>query len=244
MKSSIYLPGLLAACIGLVTAAIAMPASANLSETKRWEFKVLLDDREIGYHEFKVDRNGSSRRVESRASFDVKILFINAYRYRHQNVENWNDDCLTDIDAATDANGEKFAVTGNRDENGFSLRTGNSEASLPQCVMSFAYWNPELLKASRLVNTQTGEYENVEISFDGSDAIEVDGRVVPADRYLIQLDEGPITVWYAKKVRRWLALESVAKGGRILRYQPVSLPTPANATMAKSSNDGAASNDA
>lgn len=244
MMRASYAVGFLALCAGIAATLVTLPVSANVSGTQRWQFKVFLDDREIGYHEFNVSRNGDSRRVESRASFDVKVLFINAYRYRHRNVENWNDNCLTDINSATDANGEKFVVLGNRDENGFSLSTGDSETSLPQCVMTFAYWNPEFLKASRLVNSQTGDYENVEVMVDGSDTVEVEGREIPADRYQIRLEEGPITVWYATDDKRWLALESVAKGGRVLRYEPMSLPAGADTEVARSVTDRAARNDA
>ena len=78
------------------TALLATPAAAA---DRAWEFEVSLDDRKIGYHRFNVSDDGSRQVLETEAAFDVKLLFITAFRYRHSNVEVWDDGCLESIDA-------------------------------------------------------------------------------------------------------------------------------------------------
>jgi hypothetical protein len=85
------------------------------------------------------------------------------------------------------------------------------------CVMSFAYWNPALLKQTRLLNSQTGQYENVTITALGDEVIEVRGAPVTAKRYRILGSKHPIELWYGPG-ERWLALQSSLEGGRKLRY--------------------------
>ena len=46
----------------------------------------------------------------------------------------------------------------------FRVDGSAGEADLPECVMSFAYWNPAFLDQGRLLNTQNGEFLDVEIS--------------------------------------------------------------------------------
>jgi len=43
------------------------------------------------------------------------------------------------------------------------------QANLPACVMTFAYWNPDLLGQSRLLNVQTGEYMDVQVRVLGEE---------------------------------------------------------------------------
>jgi hypothetical protein len=181
-------------------------------------FDVYLDGKKIGYHRFEIDGTESNAAVVSEASFDVKFLFVTAFSYRHSARENWTGGCLEEIEARTDSNGKELNVVGERTGNAFVIDTGEQEARLPECVMSFAYWNPGFLEQPRLLNPQTGEYVDVEVEELGRDVIRLDGREVPARSVRLTARQMDITLWYSENAE-WLALESVAKGGRILRYE-------------------------
>ena len=60
----------------------------------------------------------------------------------------------------------------------------------------------------------------------------MNGQNIQAIRYSVSSAAAPITLWYAAVDNRWLALESVIKGGRILRYKPVKLPDTLSASSA------------
>jgi len=203
-------------------------AFANLSESSQWQFKVLLDNREIGTHHFTLSEPNGRQTIQTEARFDVKVLFVNLYRYRHQSTEVWQGNCLRSIDSETDANGKPFLVEGNlvagqSNDNYFQVNAAGAETELPPCVMTFAYWNPIFLDEDKLLNSQTGTYEDVTITRIGEESLQLDGEAVAAVKYLIDLKAGPITLWYAANDFRWLALESVAAGGRILRYEPLTI---------------------
>lgn len=201
----------------------SVPASA-MSPSLDWKFGVLLDDKKIGYHNFTVTENDGRQVLETEAKFDVKFLFITAFTYRHENVEAWQGDCLASIDARTDNNGKELAVSGRRTDDGFEVSGASGTAELPSCVQTFAYWRPDILEADRLLNSQTGEYEDVTVAYDGEDEVQVGELTIPATRYRLSAKAGDITLWYASDDSRWLALEAPAKGGRTIRYQPVAVP--------------------
>lgn len=194
---------------------------------EEWNFRVYLDEKPIGYHEFDVEHRGDTVVVRTEAEFDVRILFLTAFSYRHENVETWRDDCLLTIDASTDNNGQALRVEGRESDDRFDLVATNESRSLPGCVQTFAYWNPAILEASRLLNSQTGEYEAVSAEFEAKDQLRINGVPTPADRYTLMTKGGKISLWYSEGDRRWLALEAPAKGGRRLRYEPVVVPPPA-----------------
>jgi len=84
--------------------------------------------------------------------------------------------------------------------------------------MTFAYWNPEFLDQTRLLNPQTGEFVDVSIEELGGDVLQVRGVEVPATRFKLTAKQIDLTLWYSAD-DEWLALESVAKGGRTIRYE-------------------------
>ena len=201
----------------------ALPAA---EQQQLWRFKVSLDKREIGYHDFLVTHQGEQRTVEISADFDVKIFFVNAYSYDHDNLEIWKNGCLQHIESATDDNGDLLRVFGETVTDGFTVATSSDTPRTisSSCVRSFAYWNPAFLESSQLLNSQTGEIVDVTIRGMGEDTLLVNDQQVPSLRYEIEMEEGPITLWYTRDSKQWLALEAAAAGGRTLRYEPVQLP--------------------
>ena len=107
-----------------VTAANGGTADSSAG-TQQWNFRVYLDDSEIGYHNFSLVEEDGRRQLVTEAEFQVKFLFITAFRYEHVNVETWQGDCLQEIRSQTDANGRKFAVRGVRDEDALAIEAGD-----------------------------------------------------------------------------------------------------------------------
>ena len=95
---------------------------------------------------------------------------------------------------------------------------------LPSCIQSFAYWNPDILTADRLLNSQTGKFEDVDIVFEEREILAIDGANIAADRYALTTNEKTIRLWYSADGQRWLALEAPAKGSRKIRYEPLDVP--------------------
>jgi hypothetical protein len=205
---------------GIVPALLALfiadPGAAM--ERARWDFTVYLDQKKIGNHSFEVRNVAGMTEVRSEANFRYTILMIPAYRYQHTAAERWVDNCLHGLRARTNANGDRVEVSGERTGGSFTVFTDERPAYLPECVMSFAYWNPDFLEQSRLLNPQTGEYVDVRVEVAGTDVLDVRGQAMTATRYRLTAYEVDLTLWYSED-NEWLGLESVAEDGRIIRYE-------------------------
>jgi hypothetical protein len=194
---------------------LALPAAQ--AEMRSWNFRVLLDDREIGQHQFTLDAAGDQRELRSEARFDVRLLFINAYRYRHAALERWNGNCLQSLVSRTETNGERLAVNALARGSRLVVERPEGRDEHEGCVMSFAYWNPQILTARHLLNSQTGELLPVTVTSRGEETVAVRGVPRTAQRYRISAPGLHIDVWYADV--GWVALEAPAAGGRRLRYE-------------------------
>ena len=90
---------------------------------EEWAFDVYLDKSKIGKHTFSLDQN---RLMTSRAKFNVKVLFIEAYKYDHTAKEQWQADCLSNLEANTTENKVISNVKGNKKEAGFEVTDGKT----------------------------------------------------------------------------------------------------------------------
>jgi hypothetical protein len=187
---------MLAALAALATQAVAVGA-----DTREWRFDVSLDGRPIGEHRYVLREHADSRELTSEASFRVRVLFFEAYRYDHRAQESWRGDCVEKLESRTDTNGEQTRV---------------DAGPFDGCVQTFAYWNPSILEARRLLNPQTGEHVAVQVRDLGSELLA--GQ--PVQRYRLTGSGATpleIDLWYTPS-REWVALESRTPEGRRLRY--------------------------
>ena len=198
--------------------ALTLVSPVEARENSRWDFTVYLDKKKIGRHSFEVTNDAGITQVRSNAKFRYNFLLIPAYRYDHNVAERWSGDCLLGLDANTVTNGDRIRVSGERNGDRFTVVSNEEAAELPECVMSFAYWNPDVLKQQQLLNPQTGEYVPVQIEAVGEDRLEVRGELVSARRYRLRAYDLDLTLWYSED-DEWLGLQSVARNGRVVRYE-------------------------
>jgi hypothetical protein len=197
----------------------AVPAAALAGNT--WDFRVFLDDKEIGTHRFELlDKGGGERQLTSQARMAVKLLFVTAYTYDHHDVEHWNGDCLTKLSSKTDDNGDEYKVDVQRQGAATLVQTRDGAQTLGDCVLTFAYWNPAMLKQTRLLNSQDGEHIEVKIVDAGADSIVVRGVKTTARRYELRSKNQKLSIdlWYSPG-DEWLALESRTERGQKLIYK-------------------------
>jgi len=198
--------------------ALLFTSNALAVESKEWRFNALLDGKPIGHHHFRLVETDGKRELTSEARFNVKLLFVTVYTYVHDDKETFQGDCLTSIDARTDDNGDKLIVKGSLAAQGFSTSDGKRQQTLPDCILTFAYWNPHMLQARQLLNSQTGKFDTVKIEKVGEETILAQGKQQPATRYLLTGEKLKIELWYSPQME-WLGLQSTAEGGRKLLYR-------------------------
>lgn len=197
----------------------ALPSVAHGGEVgKSWDFRVFLDDKAIGTHRFDLVEQGEQRRLTSQARMAVKILFVTAYAYDHHDVEHWQGDCLDELTSKTDDNGKKHHVDVERRDGKTIVRTERAIRSHGPCTLTFAYWNPAMLRQTQLLNAQDGEYIDVKITDAGADSILVRGVKTPARRFELRSKKLSIDLWYSQQ-DEWLQLESQTEHGQKLIYQ-------------------------
>lgn len=210
-------PWLLAAGAAALSLASPPQVSARNAAPLEWRFDVSLDGRSIGEHHFVLREAADRRELTSEARFRVRIWFLDAYRYDHSAREQWQGDCLERLDARTDANGKRTEIVGRREMGEFRIQSAGGRVLPFECVQTFAYWNPSILEAQRLLNPQTGEYQDVQVLPMGEELVA--GQQAQRFR-LIGRGQTPLEIdlWYTP-AREWLALESRTAEGRRLRYE-------------------------
>jgi hypothetical protein len=208
---------MLASCAALPVLGVQQ-SSADAQRAVEWNFEVFLGDSKVGYHNYRLEQDEGRQKLVSEANFRVKLLFITLYKYQHENAESWQGECLQRIESRTIANGEEFSVFGSQGPEAFEVQATGIRNEVPGCVKTFAYWNRDFLKASALLNPQTGEILPVTVEPMATEPFTVRGQEIEARRYRLRAKGVHLDLWYSKD-DAWLGLQSTTKNGHIIRYE-------------------------
>ena len=195
-------------------------AFSTAAIAQEWAFDVFLDKNKIGKHTFTLDEN---KLLTSRAKFNVKVLFINAYKYDHDSKEQWKDNCLSNIEVNTTENKVVTNVKGVKTAAGFEVTDGKTKQTLPECTMTFAYWNPKILDQKQLLNPQNAEYLTTAFNKLANETITVKGQPTETKHYTLKGALGGksklnIELWYNVS-GDWVALKSTTPEGYVINYK-------------------------
>lgn len=211
------------ACLVLPVAAVAAPeysgaTAAHEDGARDWHFRVLLDGRPIGWHEFRIQANGPDVEVDTHARFTVTVLGLPVFRYEHSDRERWSGGCVRSIDAHTNENGEQRVVRGAMSNGALELDRGAGHTSLEGCVSTYAYWDRSVLRRNLLLNTQTGQLDPVVVATLGIDDVRRGNTTWRAEHYELSSGRIRIELWYSLQ-GEWLGLLTHTAEGRTLRYE-------------------------
>jgi hypothetical protein len=200
------LPAALSLLLGLQA---SVPALA-----REWHFDVSVDGLPIGSHDLIVRENGAARTVQG----DMRFGLLGVSAYKQHVEEAWEGDCLTGLDTRTEEKGNVTSVAGRLSGDGFEIDGPRGHERLAPCVMTFAYWNPRVLRQTGLVNFQTGAWTPVTVHTLGKEQIEVRGNSVAADHFRIDTERNRNEVWYSPE-GEWIGLRSTTRTGHVLMYR-------------------------
>jgi hypothetical protein len=217
------LASLLAATL-VLPGIVAGESIAPPSTRAEWRFSVTIDDKPLGTHRFVLEgREGdATRTLTSDARFDVELLGLSVYRYRHSARERWKGDCVADLTARTEDGGTTTEVTARATGGALAVEIADDKGRMTRatgrgCLMTFAYWNPALGNQRELLDPGTGRIESVEIKALSPSRLDVRGRSVVARGWRIVGLARPIDVWYDGE--QWVGLDTAVAGDRRLAYR-------------------------
>ncbi|MCW5751403.1 MAG: hypothetical protein KIT81_09670 [Alphaproteobacteria bacterium] len=208
----------LLAALALLAGLAAAPLAAQVPEDGTIAFTVTRNGREIGEHVLSFRRVGDLTEVEIAIDLRVNIAFIPVFRYIHRNREIWQGGRLASIETRTDDDGTPHTVSARLRGEFLEIRSSAGNLRLPADTMPTSYWDRRVLKQSQLLNTQTGELVQVQVSEVGPETVRVGGREVPSVRYRIDGDL-KTDIWYAVHDNTWTGLRFATKDGSVIQYE-------------------------
>lgn len=158
---------------------------------------------EIGRHAITFRCAGGRLIAETEAEIEVELLGFTAFSRRATFHEVWDEDDLVRFDGRTIDNGEVKEVSARREGDRIVLDGEKGVHEVPADVVPDHPWNRAAVGRSPLFATSTGELRRVDTVPAGEEVVELGGRRVRADKFVLTgdverelwFDEAGLLVW-------------------------------------------------
>lgn len=192
-------------------------------------FDVLRDGEPIGNYLVRFKREGGELQVESRANIEVELLFVSAYRLRHQALETWQDGVFTGLNASTNKDGDFSHVEARRTGESLAVTGIDGAWDADGNVLPATHWNMAQMDSPVLIHTISGKPTHVSVIDAGIESVAMGDLMRPARRFVYSGDEDMET-WY-DDAGRWVKLRFSAKDGSTIEYVCRKCSAPTRVTV-------------
>ena len=182
-------------------------------------FQVQLNDKDIGFHEFNVQKDT----ISNKAQFDVKLWFIPAYKYRHTATEVYKDNCLIQLESETQDGADFFELSSLADSAFFKIKVNDKDYNHPTCSQTFRYWDIQFTDQKLAINPQDGEIFKLTFLKDEDEEVKTKTNTFLANKYTLraindQDEKFHIELWYEQNSKKWIKLKSYLKDDNVITY--------------------------
>jgi len=183
------------------------------------EFEVLRDGTPVGRHQVRFENQQDGVTVTSEMALTVRLFSIPVYNFKYTAVEYWRQGQLHNLRVDVDDDGDKHRIEAERNQDKLSVVGPDGTREFSGGVFPTSHWNPAVLQQNTVLNTITGQMNNVEITKTSYENIEVSGVTRRAARYHYSGDLA-VTAWY-DAAGRWIKLSFMAEDGSQIEYRCV-----------------------
>ena len=181
------------------------------------DFDVIRKGETIGAHEVRFEHDANGWNVRSLFELEVRFLAFFAFRYRYEADARWVKGELHRLRTNTNDDGERFSMLVTRSGDRMQIHLKEKTYSTEAPIIPTNHWNADVLGQKRVLNTLTGNVNNVTLVAKGREAIPTERGDVVATRYTYTGDLVDTEVWY-DDAGRWVKLRFMGRDGTPIEY--------------------------
>lgn len=152
----------------------------------------------IGTYTNIIRDTGAEATVRNEFRVQVKVLLVVAHKEVGSSKETWKNGRLVSFESKTQENGEKTGVQGRAAGEKFVIETADGSREAPADVFPNNPWTKDILKASVLLGTKSGILYNVSASEGVKKDLELAGKTVTTDYFLVDGD-AKYELWFDER---------------------------------------------
>ena len=178
------------------------------------EYELFRNDKSIGFHKYKFNRDGNNLSIKSEVSFKITKLGVDLYKYFAKSEENYVKGKFKSYSSKTKQNKKDRYVNIEFDKNNNDLIIDGSsyKGKASKDFIVGTWWNHEIIKANAQISGISGRIIDQTVTFLGKEEIKIGDKTYKtlhfnfksSDETLPDSKKLNTDIWYEEDTYLWV----------------------------------------
>jgi len=178
------------------------------------EYELFRNNKLIGYHIYKFQRNGENLTIDNEVSFKITKLGIDLYSYDAKGVESYKKGIFTGFNSKTNQNKKEKYVNISIDpiDKDLIIDGSSFKGKVSKEMIIGTWWNHEIVQRKAQISAVSGRIIEQKVEFKGKENVKIGDKVYKTLRFNFSSSDPSLSkdkklnteIWYEEDTFLWV----------------------------------------
>ena len=178
------------------------------------EYELFRNNKSIGYHKYKFDREKDNLSIKSEVSFKITKLGVDLYKYFAKSEENYEKGIFKSYTSKTKQNKKNRYVNIKTDPSDKNLIIDGSsfKGKANKDTIVGTWWNHEIIQAKAQISGISGRIIEQTVTFLGKEEIKIGDKIYKTLHFNFKSSDETLSdskklntdIWYEEETYLWV----------------------------------------
>lgn len=178
------------------------------------EYELFRNNKLIGYHIYKFQRNGQNLSIDNEVSFKIRKLGIDLYTYYAKGVEKYKNGVFSGFKSETNQNKKVKYVNISIDpvDKDLIIDGSSFKGKVSKDIIIGTWWNHEIVQKRAQISAVSGRIIEQKVEFKGKEEVKIGDKIYKTLRFNFSSSDPSLSkdkklnteIWYEENTFLWV----------------------------------------
>ena len=178
------------------------------------EYELFRNNKSIGFHKYKFDRNNENLTINNEVNFKITKLGVDLYKYYATGVEQYENGIFSGFSSKTYQNKkEKYVnITIDQSDKNLIIDGSSFKGKVDKDIIIGTWWNHEIVQKKAQISAVSGRIIEQKVEFIGKEEVKINDKVYKTLRFNFSSSDPSLSkdkklntdIWYEEGTYLWV----------------------------------------
>ena len=178
------------------------------------EYELFRNDKLIGYHKFKFNRENGNLKIDNEVSFKIRKLGVDLYKYYAKGLETYENGVFSGFKSETNQNKKEKYVNISIDpvDKNLIIDGSSYKGKAGKNMIIGTWWNHEIVQKKAQISAVSGRIIEQKVEFLGKEEVKIGDKTYNTLRFNFSSSDPSLSkdkklntdIWYEEGTYLWI----------------------------------------
>ena len=178
------------------------------------EYELFRNDKLIGYHKYKFNRENGNLKIDNEVSFKIRKLGVDLYKYYAKGLETYENGVFSGFKSETNQNKKEKYVNISIDpiDKNLIIDGSSYKGKADKNMIIGTWWNHEIVQKKAQISAVSGRIIEQKVEFIGKEEVKIGNKTYNTLRFNFSSSDPSLSkdkklntdIWYEENSFLWV----------------------------------------